>query len=106
MITRWKLVEQLREYQIRSQSNWSSSPLAFFSPKPHIVSWADAVVAIFWGLVFGLLVGLSYVTLQSQQLWLSFIIICIAIFLLIRLRRCRQTLIKSRERRILLPLSV
>uniref|UniRef100_F6GWX1 Uncharacterized protein n=1 Tax=Vitis vinifera TaxID=29760 RepID=F6GWX1_VITVI len=36
MITRSKLVEQLRDYQIRSQHKCSA--LAIFSPKPHITS--------------------------------------------------------------------
>lgn len=36
MITRSKLVEQLRDYQIRSQNQCSA--LAIFSPKPHIAS--------------------------------------------------------------------
>ncbi|CAL5324795.1 unnamed protein product [Camellia sinensis] len=37
MITRSKLVEQLRDYQIRSQHKCPG--LIFFSPKPHITSW-------------------------------------------------------------------
>lgn len=36
MITRSKLVEQLREYQIRSQHKWAA--LTSFSPKPHITT--------------------------------------------------------------------
>ncbi|KAL6648520.1 hypothetical protein ACP70R_012744 [Stipagrostis hirtigluma subsp. patula] len=37
MITRAKLVEQLREHQIRSAQSYSSA-LAVFSPSPHIGS--------------------------------------------------------------------
>lgn len=37
MITRSKLVEQLRDYQIRSQNKCPA--LTVFSPKPHIASW-------------------------------------------------------------------
>ncbi|RRT57183.1 hypothetical protein GW17_00030803 [Ensete ventricosum] len=36
MITRSKLVEQLREYQIRSQHKWGA--LTAFSPKPQITT--------------------------------------------------------------------
>ncbi|KAL8229324.1 hypothetical protein R6Q57_014224, partial [Mikania cordata] len=37
MITRSKLVEQLRDSQIRSQHKWSL--LVIFSPKPNISNW-------------------------------------------------------------------
>jgi hypothetical protein len=37
MITRAKLVEQLREHQIRSAQSYSAA-LAVFSPNPHIAS--------------------------------------------------------------------
>ncbi|KAG5623507.1 hypothetical protein H5410_008725, partial [Solanum commersonii] len=37
MITRSKLVEQLRDYQIRSQHK--CPPLTFFSPKLHLSNW-------------------------------------------------------------------
>jgi len=37
MITRAKLVEQLREHQIRSAQSYSAA-LAVFSPNPHISS--------------------------------------------------------------------
>ncbi|RZC45209.1 hypothetical protein C5167_038152, partial [Papaver somniferum] len=36
MITRSKLVEQLRDYQLRSQHKWAK--LTFFSPKPQIIT--------------------------------------------------------------------
>uniref|UniRef100_A0A453IKA2 Uncharacterized protein n=1 Tax=Aegilops tauschii subsp. strangulata TaxID=200361 RepID=A0A453IKA2_AEGTS len=39
MITRAKLVEQLREHQIRSAQSYSAA-LAVFSPNPHIASRA------------------------------------------------------------------
>ncbi|KAL4290483.1 hypothetical protein GQ457_14G003900 [Hibiscus cannabinus] len=55
MITRSKLVEQLRDYQIRSQNTYPA--LIFFSPKPHIASWVDVAVAIFCAFVFSLLAG-------------------------------------------------
>ena len=37
MITRSKLVEQLRDYQLRSQHKYPA--LTAFSPKPNITSW-------------------------------------------------------------------
>ncbi|KAG8096893.1 hypothetical protein GUJ93_ZPchr0013g37452 [Zizania palustris] len=40
MITRAKLVEQLREHQIRSSQSYSAA-LAVFSPNPHIASRRD-----------------------------------------------------------------
>ncbi|KAL1815484.1 hypothetical protein ACET3Z_018058 [Daucus carota] len=53
MITRAKLVEQLREYQIRSQHKYSA--LVFFSPKPQIRTWADVTVAILLLALFSIL---------------------------------------------------
>ncbi|GMY11539.1 NADH-ubiquinone oxidoreductase chain [Fagus crenata] len=104
MITRSKLVEQLRDYQIRSQHKCHA--LTIFSPKPHIFSWADVSVAIFWALVFSMLVISSYVSLYFRHFWLSFVIICLGIFLPIRLRISRLALARKRERRLPLPLSM
>ncbi|KAJ4843833.1 hypothetical protein Tsubulata_038919 [Turnera subulata] len=67
MITRSKLVEQLREYQIRSQHKCRA--LTIFSPKPHISSWADVAVAIFWTLVF----KTSTVTEEGQKIVVTFV---------------------------------
>nr|GMC67830.1 Complement factor I light chain like [Ipomoea batatas] len=50
MITQSKLVEQLRDYQIRSQHKCPA--LAIFSPKPFLTTWADVAVAIVWALLF------------------------------------------------------
>ncbi|KAF3968744.1 hypothetical protein CMV_007391 [Castanea mollissima] len=75
MITRSKLVEQLRDYQIRSQNKCPA--LSVFSPKPHIASWADVAVAIFWALVFSMLVISSYVSLYFRHFWLCLIFICL-----------------------------
>ncbi|KAB1998147.1 hypothetical protein ERO13_D12G065100v2 [Gossypium hirsutum] len=77
MITRSKLVDQLRGYQIRSQNKCPA--LILFSPKPHITSW---------------------------HYWLSIMAIWLGILLPIRLRSCRQKLVKKRERKFLLPLSM
>ncbi|CAA2976266.1 NADH-ubiquinone oxidoreductase chain [Olea europaea subsp. europaea] len=104
MITRSKLVEQLRDNQIRSQHKCLA--LTVFSPKPAISSWIDAAVAIFWALLFSVLLVSSYISLYLRHYWISFIIICLAIFLPVRLRTSRRTLAKKRERRLMLPLSM
>ncbi|XVF62020.1 hypothetical protein PTKIN_Ptkin08bG0183100 [Pterospermum kingtungense] len=104
MITRSKLVEQLRDYQIRSQNKFPA--LIFFSPKPHITSWIDVAVAVFWAVALIVLVALSYLSLYYRHFLLCFITICLGFYLPIRLRSCRQALLKKRERKFLLPLSM
>ncbi|WOH00386.1 hypothetical protein DCAR_0519745 [Daucus carota subsp. sativus] len=104
MITRAKLVEQLREYQIRSQHKYSA--LVFFSPKPQIRTWADVTVAILLLALFSILVISSLVTLYFRHFWLCLSIICIGIFIPLRLRNSRKSLARKRERRMLLPLSM
>ncbi|KAJ7952990.1 NADH-ubiquinone oxidoreductase chain [Quillaja saponaria] len=104
MITRSKLVEQLRDYQIRSQHKCPA--LTVFSPRPHLSTWSDVVVAVFFAVVFFVLVLSSYLTLYFRHFWLSLVIICLGIFLPIRLRMSRQALTRKRERRLLLPLSM
>ncbi|GMN29474.1 hypothetical protein TIFTF001_002453 [Ficus carica] len=102
MITRSKLVEQLREYQIRYQHKYRA--LTVFSPKPNITSRADVAVAIFWAFVFSMLVVSSYTALYFRHFRLSFVIVCFGVFLPIRLRISRQALAKKRDGR--LPLSM
>ncbi|WOH10311.1 hypothetical protein DCAR_0729778 [Daucus carota subsp. sativus] len=104
MITRAKLAEQLRDYQIRSQHKCSA--LTLFSPKPQITSWIDVTVAILYAILSSVLVISSYVTLYFRHFWLSFFIVCLGILLPICLRSSRQALAKKRERRMLLPLSM
>ncbi|KAJ4714425.1 NADH-ubiquinone oxidoreductase chain [Melia azedarach] len=104
MITRSKLVEQLRDFQIRSQHKCPA--LTIFSPKPFLSSWADVAVAIFWAVLFSMLVISSYVTFHFQHFWLSFFILGLSILLPVRLRSYRQAVAKKRERRLLLPLSM
>ncbi|KAK2657222.1 hypothetical protein Ddye_010274 [Dipteronia dyeriana] len=103
MITRSKLVEQLRDYQIRSQHKCPS--LTVFSPKPVLSSWADVSVAMFSAILFSVLLVLSYVS-YFRQFLLSPFILCLGICLLIRLRSCRQAVTRKRDRRMLLPLSM
>ncbi|WJX95374.1 hypothetical protein P8452_76700 [Trifolium repens] len=102
MITRSKLVEQLRDYQIRSQHKYS--PLTFFSPKPHIITWIDVAVAISIALLFCMLAIISCMTLYLRRFWIFLLIVSFSILLLIRLRASRHTLARKRERR--LPLSI
>lgn len=104
MITRSKLVEQLRDYQVRSQHK--CPPLAVFSPKPLLSTWGDVALAAFWALIFFVLLISSYVTLYLQHYWISSFILCIGILLPIRLRILRQSLARKRDRRMLLPLSM
>ncbi|KAL3525396.1 hypothetical protein ACH5RR_013768 [Cinchona calisaya] len=101
MITRSKLVEQLREYQIRSQHKCPA--LTIFSPKPLLTTWVDVVGAILWASLFSVLLISSYVTLYFRHYWLSFVIVCLGIFLPVRLRISRQELARKKES--ILPLS-
>ncbi|KAG4973341.1 hypothetical protein AAZX31_11G065800 [Glycine max] len=102
MITRSKIVEQLRDYQIRHKRNHSA--LVLFSPKPHIQTRFDVAVAIGFALLFFMLVFSSLMTLYLRHFWLFGVVICFNIFLPTRLRMSRQTLARNRERR--LPLSI
>ncbi|TVT98533.1 hypothetical protein EJB05_56145 [Eragrostis curvula] len=89
MITRSKLVEQLRDYQIRSQHK------------------RDIIGAISWGLLCCFLIISSYMTLYFRHFWLSAVIISLGILLPAGLYIFRQRkLAKKRERRLLLPLSI
>lgn len=89
MITRSKLVEQLRDYQIRTQHK------------------RDIIGAISWGLLCCFLIISSYMTLYFRHFWLSAIIISLGILLPAGLYILRQRkLAKKRERRLLLPLSM
>ncbi|KDO79529.1 hypothetical protein CISIN_1g041052mg, partial [Citrus sinensis] len=104
MITRSKLVEQLRDFQIRSQHKCPA--LTVFSPKPFLSSRVDVAVAIFWATLFSMLVVSSYVTFYLRHFWLSLFILGLSILLPIRLRSFRQAVARKRERRLLLPLSM
>ncbi|KAK6924344.1 hypothetical protein RJ641_010544 [Dillenia turbinata] len=104
MITRAKLAEQLRDYQIRSQRKCPA--LFLFSPNPQITSWVDVGVAIFWAFLFGVLVLLSYLALYSRHFYLSLVMMGIAIFLPIHLKISRQTGARKRDRKFSLPLSM
>ncbi|KAK4759040.1 hypothetical protein SAY87_020341 [Trapa incisa] len=102
MITRSKLVEQLRDYQIRSQRRCRA--LVFFSPKAHLASWVDVAVAILLGLVFGMLVVSAYAALCYRRFLLTIFLLFLAVALPLRLRLQRLAWARKRERR--LPLSL
>ncbi|KAJ0981908.1 hypothetical protein J5N97_010163 [Dioscorea zingiberensis] len=105
MITRSKLVEQLRDYQIRSHNKWGA--LSYFSPKPQISTRRDVIVAILWALLFFLLAISSSLTLYYRYPRISACIACIGILLPVCLKVSRQRkLARKRERRMLLPLSM
>lgn len=63
----------------------------------------DVMVAIFCASLFSVLVISSYVTLYFGHCWVSFVIICLGIFLPVRLRISRQALARKKES--ILPLS-
>lgn len=102
MITRSKFAEQLRDYQIRYKRKYSA--LTFFSPKPHIQTRVDVAVAIGFALLFSMLVVLSLMILYLRHFWLLGVVVCFNIFLPVRLKMSRQTVVRNRERR--LPLSI
>ncbi|KAI3851330.1 hypothetical protein MKX03_023086 [Papaver bracteatum] len=105
MITRSKLVEQLRDYQLRSQHKWAK--LTFFSPKPQIITRADVAVALLWALLFTVLLVSTYVAIHFRNFKISGFIICLGILLPVCLKISRQRkLARKRERRLLLPLSM
>jgi hypothetical protein len=56
--------------------------------------------------VFSVLVVSSYVSLYFSHFWLSFVIICLGVFLPVRLRISRHALARKKEGRLLLPLSM
>lgn len=68
-----------------------------------IIYRSDVVLAVFFAVLFGALVISSYLTLYLRYYWISFVIICIGVFLPWRLRITRQALARKKER--LLPLS-
>ncbi|KAK9164126.1 hypothetical protein Syun_005028 [Stephania yunnanensis] len=109
MITRSKLVDQLRDYQIRSHHKWAK--LTIFSPKPNLkqicVCRTDVNVARLLALLFGALVISSYVSLHYRYFRISIIIIAFGILLPTCLKISRKVrLARKRERRLLLPLSM
>lgn len=70
MITRSKLVEQLREYQIRSEHKWAA--LVIFSPKPQIITRYFCLCSLNFGYLFGsVYVCLMHSVMRGEELYLS-----------------------------------
>ncbi|XP_020275008.1 uncharacterized protein LOC109849574 [Asparagus officinalis] len=88
MITRSTLVEQLRDYQIRSQNK------------------RDVIGLLAWGVVFCSLVIASYVILYFRYHRLSAAIVLVGILIPICVFIRQRKLARKRERRLLLPLSM
>ncbi|KAI4993498.1 uncharacterized protein LOC123449232 [Hordeum vulgare subsp. vulgare] len=106
MITRAKLVEQLREHQIRSAQSYSAA-LAVFSPNPHIASRRDLRVALLYALLFCCLMVSCYAALYLKWFKLSSLFVILGILLPVSLKVSRHRRLKrKRERRLLLPLSM
>ncbi|KAE9620947.1 hypothetical protein Lal_00018946 [Lupinus albus] len=104
MITRSNLVEQLREYQIRSKHECSffSSSSSNFS-----TSRVDVVVFVIWELFILAFLVFSVVSLYFRHIRLAFILVCITVLLLLSMKIAKQVrLAKKKKRRMLLPLSM
>ncbi|KAH1123771.1 hypothetical protein AAZX31_06G018800 [Glycine max] len=107
MITRSNLVEQLREYQIRSKHDWAS--VSFFSSTSSNIttSRVDVVVFVIWELVILAFLVFSVVSLYFKHIRLAFILVCITILLLLCMKITKQVrLARKKRRRMLLPLSM
>ncbi|KAG5065086.1 hypothetical protein AAZX31_04G018700 [Glycine max] len=107
MITRSNLVEQLREYQIRSKHDWAS--VSFFSSTSSNIttSRVDVVLFVIWELVILAFLVFSVVSLYFKHIRLAFILVCITILLLLCMKITKQVrLARKKRRRMLLPLSM
>lgn len=91
-----------------SFSDISCLTLVFYVVDENPLAWCrtDVGVATFWAIAFIMLMLLSYLSLYFRHYWLSIMAIWLGILLPIRLRSCRQALVKKRERKFLLPLSM
>ncbi|XP_006342548.1 uncharacterized protein [Solanum tuberosum] len=106
MITRSKLAEQLREYQIRSKHDWAS--VSFFSSTSNLTSSrVDVVIFVIWELVILAFLVFSAVSLYFRHLKLAFILVCVTLLLLLCMKIAKQVRsARKRKRRMLLPLSM
>ncbi|KAJ6736483.1 PROTEIN putative-RELATED [Salix viminalis] len=74
MITRSNLVDQLREYQIRSKHDWAS--VSFFSSTSNLSSSrVDVVLFVIWELFIIAFLVFSAVSLYFRHMQLAFILI-------------------------------
>lgn len=106
MITRSKLAEQLREYQIRSKHDWAS--VSFFSSTSNLTSSrVDVVIFVIWELVILAFLVFSAVSLYFRHLKLAFILVCVTLLLLLCMKIAKQVRsARKKKRRMLLPLSM
>ncbi|CAL0328702.1 unnamed protein product [Lupinus luteus] len=106
MITRSNLVEQLREYQIRSKRE-----ISFFSSSSSSSNFSasrvDVVIFVIWELFILAFLVFSAVSLYFRHIRLAFILVCITVLLLLCMKIAKQVrLAKKKKRRMLLPLSM
>ncbi|CAN6999201.1 unnamed protein product [Brassica oleracea var. botrytis] len=108
MITRSKLAEQLREYQIKSKHDWAS--VSLFSSSSNFSSSSsrvDVVVFVIWELVILAFLVFSAVSLYLKRLELAFILLCVCLLLFVCMKIAKQVRIaRKKKRRMLLPLSM
>ncbi|KAG2281899.1 hypothetical protein Bca4012_050416 [Brassica carinata] len=110
MITRSKLAEQLREYQIKSKHDWAS--VSIFSSSSNFSSSSsssrvDVVVFVIWELVILAFLVFSAVSLYFKRLELAFILLCVCLLLFVCMKITKQVRIaRKKKRRMLLPLSM
>ncbi|XP_075480765.1 LOW QUALITY PROTEIN: uncharacterized protein LOC142521445 [Primulina tabacum] len=106
MITRSKLAEQLREYQIRSKYDWAS--VSFFSSTSKVISSrVDVAIFVLWELVILAFLVFSAVSLYFKHLRLAVILFCLTLLLILCMKITKQIkLARKRKRRMLLPLSL
>ncbi|KAK4726093.1 hypothetical protein R3W88_031010 [Solanum pinnatisectum] len=106
MITRSKLAEQLREYQIRSKHDWAS--VSFFSSTSNLTSSrVDVVIFVIWELVILAFLVFSAVSLYFRHLKLAFILVCVTLLLLLCMKISKQVRsARKKKQRMLLPLSM
>ncbi|XP_055811683.1 uncharacterized protein LOC129881516 [Solanum dulcamara] len=106
MITRSKLAEQLREYQIRSKHDWAS--VSFFSSTSNLISTrVDVVIFVIWELVILAFLVFSAVSLYFRHLKLAFILVCVTLLLLLCMKIAKKVRsARKKKRRMLLPLSM
>ncbi|PIN08624.1 hypothetical protein CDL12_18795 [Handroanthus impetiginosus] len=106
MITRSNLVEQLREYQIRSKHDWAS--VSFFTSTSNLTSSrVDVAIFVIWELVILSFLVFSAVSLYFRHLRLAIILLCVAMLLLLCMKVTKQVRqARKKKRRMLLPLSM
>ncbi|KAI3816298.1 hypothetical protein L1987_15991 [Smallanthus sonchifolius] len=105
-ITRSNLVDQLREYQIRSKHDWAS--MSFFSSTSNLSSSrVDVVVFVIWELAILAFFVFSAVSLYFKHLRLGFGLATVTLLLLLSMKVTKRIkLAQKKKRRMLLPLSM